>query len=755
MRLPRLFPLFVVLALSAVVAVGEQTQAGEAVPPVTITLPANSELDKLAELTAQFTGVSLQYNPQKIRGSVRLAIRGQLSKAELWDVFNQVLMSQGFTTVVSGLPAVYQVVPISEAPGLSVVMSKEDVAQLPFLPGYAVEVIELKSLGAEPTVKALGALFSNQVCQVRTLGPEQNKVVIAAPQSRIQEARSLLERLDRPGVVPVVRLFRPQRSGPQNIQTAATAAWAALSRVSTQPRLAEIQVAPDGAQVVLISNGENIEQLVELVKNLDDSEPIETRTYRPRFFGIDEVGSLVQRLLHSDQSTLPNGGVDIVRDNLTGSLIIKATVAQHKRIDEVLKTLDDAPANARRQIRSFTVKHRQADEVAKLIGGLRSAGSMPTANGIDGLVTAGNESGTTQPSTNQPATNTSGQPAAPTTTGTGTTSRQPSGGTQGQGGSGNRDNDFVMSADMVTNKLIVMGDPRVLDQVQALLEQIDQRQPQVELEVILLTLSSSQNLDLGVELVSMIQQNQISGGISSLFGLSQATGGPTMRSFGSGGPTGLGGILIQPGDFAGVLTALEKVTDARSIIRSRVVANNNAKSTIDGVVQQPLTSNNASSTVSTTSVTGTTDAGTQISITPQISVADYVTITYTISQSTFLGNALTTANGTVIPPAKRADNITSVATIPDGFVIGLGGLSNRSESHGESRIPLLGKIPLLGNLFKSSSDTSSDSRFFVFIRANVLRNDSFEDLRYLSGKRAREAELKETDWPVLKPELMK
>jgi len=734
--------------LLCTIAIGARAQAGEPVPPpLGIALPATSELDKLAELTAQFTGVSLQYNPLKIKGSVRLAVRGQLSKAELWDVFNQVLIGQGFTTVVTGLPAVYQVVPITEAPGLSAVMRQEDVAQLPYPPGYAAEIIELKFLAAESTVKALVALLSNQICQVRTLGPEHNRVVIAAPQAYIREARAMLERLDRPGVEPVVRLFKPLRTGPQTIQTAATAAWAALGRIGAQGRLAEVQVAPDGAQVVLIASVETIEQLEALVRNLDNSEPVETRTYRPRFFGIDEVGNLLQRLLRSDQSTLPNGGVDIVRDALTSSLIIKATAAQHKRIEDVLKSLDDSPANARRQIRSLVVKHRQADEVAKLINTLLDAGSVPGANTTAGTTAAGNDGGS-------PAASGAAQPGAAAATAARppiTPASAPSPAVVSQ-----QDNDFMLTADVVTNRLIVMGDPRVLDQVQALLEQLDQRQPQVELEVILVTLSSRENLELGVELVAMIQKNQVSGGVGSLFGLSQAVGGDqTVRTFGAAGPTGLGGIIMQPGDFAGVLTALEQVTDARSVIRSRVVANNNTKSTVDGVEQQPLTSNNASNTVSTTSVTGTTDAGTQIAITPQISAADYVTITYTISQSTFLGEATTTANGTVIPPAKRADNITSAATIPDGFIIGLGGLSNRTLSHGESRIPLLGEVPWLGNLFKKSTDTSTDTRFFVFIRANVLRHASFEDLRRGSARHAQTADLKDPDWPVLKPELMK
>lgn len=735
-------PLVPTLVLLAAIGLGGPAFAADATEPLTIALPATSELDRLAELTAQFTGVSLQYNPQKLKGTVRLSVRGQLTQAELWTVFNQVLAGQGFTTVVTGLPAVYQVVPLSEAPGLSVVLGQAESERLPFPPGYAVEVFELVHLGAEPTVKALGALFTNQVHQVRTLGNEQRRVVVAAPRASLDQARAMVARLDRPGVVPAVRLFRPQRTEPQGIQASATAAWSAIGRVGAQPRPAEVQVAPDGAQLVLIAGGEDIEALAALVRDLDESEPVETRTYRPRFFGIDDVASLLQRLLKAEQ---PNPGAGaIVRDALTSSLIVTATAAQHRRIEEVLRTLDEAPANARRQVRSLPVKHRQADEVAKLISTLMT-GASPAAAAPAAGDTAAPASAPTSP----PAPGTSGPSAGAAT------ERRAEAASPGEPAPAVREGDFVLTADLVTNRLMVMGDPRAIDQIQTLLTELDQRQPQVELEVILVTLSSSENLNLGVELTKMASYHEVSGAVSSLFGLSQAGADPTARSFPAGGPTGLGGVVIKPGDFAGVVTALERVTDSRSLIRSRVVTNNNARSSIDGVVQQPLTANNATTTVSTTSVSGTTDAGTQITISPQISAADYVTLTYTISQSTFLGSAVTTPNGSIIPPAKRADAITSVATIPDGYVIGLGGLSNRSDSRGETRVPWLGQVPLLGHLFKSTSDNTSDSRFYVFIRADVLRHGTFADLRHLGEQRAAEADLDDEGQPKLKPQFMK
>jgi general secretion pathway protein D len=172
-------------------------------------------------------------------------------------------------------------------------------------------------------------------------------------------------------------------------------------------------------------------------------------------------------------------------------------------------------------------------------------------------------------------------------------------------------------------------------------------------------------------------------------------------------------------------------------------------------VQEPLVSTNASTTVATTGVTGTTDAGTQITITPQISVSEYVTLSYSINQSSFLGAPTTSTDGTPIPPAKSSNTVASVATIPDGYIIALGGLSTRNISTTTSQIPLLGSIPFLGYLFKSQTVSDSDTRFYVFIRANVMRHETFADLRRMSTVRSGQAALADDGWPTPAPRFIK
>ncbi len=708
--------------------------AGDA---LTMALPPQSDLARLADLTAEFVGVSVQYNPQKVQGTVRLAVRGEVTQAELWEIFNQVLAGQGFTTVLTGLPPVYQVVSLTDAAGLGVALDPAQATRIPYPPGYGVLVLALKHLSAEAAVKTLSTLSSgNQISQIRALGNEERTVIISGPRAVLRQAEHLLAMLDRPGVVPVVRLYRPARASAQTIQASATAAWTAMGRLQSVTRPVELQIAPDGQQVLLIAATEDLPALEALVDQLDKSEPIETRSYRPRHFGIDEVAALLQQLL---QPAMPGiGGIEVVRDLLTNSLIVKATAEQHRRVSEVLAGLDNAPPTSRQQVRTLPVKHRQADEVAKVLTSLIATGvvrqtadaavpgASAPAEAVGGPVPVGHPPMVAQPQPpNSPPSPTSGDQAV------------------------------LLTADVITNSVIAMGDPRALDQVEALLKQLDQRHAQVDIEVIMVSLSEAQNQSLGVELLKQITDGETTATVASLFGLSDAgTGDPLARAL-ADSAAGLGGVVLRPGDFAGVIQALESVTDGRQMVRSKVMVNNNAKATIDGVVQESLVSSNSNGVSgTTTSVSGTSDAGTQITITPQISTADYVTVSYQISQSAFLGPSTTTDSGTRIPPTKRSDSVASIATIPDGSIIALGGLSNHGNSLSESRVPLLGSIPFFGALFRSRSTEQNESRFYVFIRVNVMRHQSFADLKRMSTSQAMEAKI-ETGEPVLEPQFIR
>ena len=716
--------------------------ASESDQPLTLRLPPTLEARQLAEVLAENAGIDLQFDPGRLSGTIRLALPSTVTALALWDAGNQALLSANLATVITDELPRYRILPIAEAAPAARVMLPGQLAALRHKPNFATVVIELKYLAAEPAVRALTTVLSSQSSQIRTLGQEARRLVISASLPLITQAESVLTILDRPGVAPAVRTFRPQRTAPQALQAAANAAWTATGRVAGQTTPVEFQIAPDGQQLLIVATTENVEEAQSLAARLDQAEPSETRSYRPAHFGLEDIAALLTQVLKDPHQ--PNQSPDIVRDRLTNRLVVTATAAQHARVAALLQELEQTPASARRRLQSLPVRHRPVEEMAKLLEIVLAQSSTPSSS----TATRPDASSTTPAS---PATSTH----CPSTPVEGNQRTQIGGNSPatplaGPGGSGiaSGADEVSIAIDPPTNRLILMGEPQQLEQIVQVVEKLDVHQAQVELQVVLATLSSSQNRELGVELYQQMKNGQTSAAAGSLFGVSTGTGASRTLP-----PTtsGLGAVVINPGDYAGVLRAIENVTNGSSLIRTNVVVVNNAKATISGVVQQPLTSINSGQNVATTAVSGTSDAGTQITISPQITAADQITLTYSFSQSSFIGASTTTSNGSVIPAPKRSDNLASIATIPDGHIITLGGLSSQTSTESQSRIPWIGSIPVLGWLFSSRNNEESNSRFYIFIRADVLRNSAFRDLRRLSAVRAGEMSI-DSKWPLVKPQ---
>jgi general secretion pathway protein D len=98
--------------------------------------------------------------------------------------------------------------------------------------------------------------------------------------------------------------------------------------------------------------------------------------------------------------------------------------------------------------------------------------------------------------------------------------------------------------------------------------------------------------------------------------------------------------------------------------------------------------------------------------------------------------------------------LKSIATVPDGFTVAVGGLEVETEGTVKSSVPLLGSIPLLGALFSNQSKTRTKSHFFVFLRTTVLRSQSFEDLRYVSEHDLAAAKV-EDGWPKVQARVIR
>jgi type II secretory pathway component GspD/PulD (secretin) len=713
-----------------------------------INIPKILTLDKIVQIVREQTQVSISV-ASELNDQLSMTFqRHSLTEIRyLWEVFIQAASDKDIAIVFVGSDEgvdKYRLVPTKDAIKISTVIDAEFLGKMQFPPGYVSLTFSLKFLGLEAATAIASPLIGSSD-GIRAMGAGQPILIISGTRSTALSAVQLLTDLDVAGSQPIVRSIVPTHSSPQRAQTTVSAAWASMQKLGAVTGQADILISADGSALLLVGHPTAVAQMERLVANVDVSEPLKTETYRPQRYPIAEVANLIEQVLGTgatDGSTLK-----LVRDQLTGSLIVTTTSSQHQRIADLIGQLESAPAAAQRQLVTVPVRHRLASELVTTVQELLSAGGGAVVVGAGGAGHAGEPPVATEapPMTGGSGPNPDGgMPAAssqPTTApDKGALAQRPS---KSVGTSGSPSGAVYLTSDDKTNTILALGTPRQVAEVRSVLEKIDRKTPQVEIETILVTLTDAESLQLGVDIAALQNRASLSLNGGALVGL--VTRGVVPPS-----PSG-SGVTLSPGDFAMTVKALEGINKGRSMVRSTMVVDNGSKASLNAVLQQPIGSINSNNNVSTTTYAGTSDAGTQVSITPQITAGDQVTLTFSVQQSSFQ-----TASGDAagLPPPKLANTLAATTSIPDGHVIALGGISNASTNTSQAGLPFLGRIPLVGWVFGKKDDSANDTRFLIFIRADVLRAADYRDLIHLSRPRAAAMGAADQREPVVQPRFL-
>ncbi len=715
-------------------------------------LSGQVDLAHLVDLCAQRLDLKIEFDARILQETtVTLRLGGDVSDDELWTLTNQLLASRDLTSVQMPGHDVLSIVRLQDALGKARV---EETLPPQTRAGFVTILIDVEHRATSDAIDAIKKIASKQGGAVVELA--EGRVLLSDLRPRVDQALWLLEQYDVPADATIVEIIEPEYVSASQLATAITAAVVSRNTLEPGPGKLVGRLTPlaEGEAVVLVAPEHEKPIWMDLIDRFDRRQPVETRTYTPRAFSIEEVSTLIEESARDDGPRGSGEQWKMIADDLTGALIVTATPSEHENIQVVLDRLDSVPGGARRPMRLFPIRNRPVDEIIGVLSQLVDAGVLEGS----GLQASAMEASPLLPGARQrserdvlpPGARSTFPPPPPqerqnlqqpplrgppsTLTGRGS-----GGGTSGGGG-------LTLMADFETNTLIAIGDARRLAQIEQLIEQLDVRQAQVELEVLIIGLSDGETLDLGAE----FEKLEISGStlisLSSLFGL----GLSGLTEDATSGGSGFTGVALNPGDFRILIRALETLNEGRSLNRPRVLVNNNQAASLDSVLQAPFLSTNAANTIATTSFGGTQDAGTTVTVTPHIAEGDHLVLEYSVSISTFVGES----SDPSLPPPRQQNNLQSVVTIPDGYTIAVGGLEMETTAEAVSQIPLLGDIPIIGEAFKSRSKSTTRSRFYVFIRANILRHGGFEDLKYISDQQVAAAEV-DDGWPTVHPQVIR
>jgi general secretion pathway protein D len=413
------------------------------------------------------------------------------------------------------------------------------------------------------------------------------------------------------------------------------------------------------------------------------------------------------------------GSANLVRflpiARLSGVLAIAANRAQINDIQEWIRRLDRGESVGM-QFYVYYLRHAPADDVARVLNEI-----FGTGDGASG----GTGPGTgTSPFGNALAT-------APTDNGDleppvlGEGAVQPIDSTFGGTGSGGDPNTIKIVANRTNNSLLIRATPQVYESIEGTLRRLDTPPLQVLIEATIAEITLNDLLRYGVQYFLQFG--------SVRFGYNSAGDGSRV------GPTGLlplgrlpgFNFIATPGDSNITIDALSQITNVKVLSSPSVVVQDNSAAVLTVGDEVPV-------------ITGRSQAVTDPDA-PIVQNVEYRNTGVILEVKPRVNNnqsvALDIAQevSRVAPSASGADSltptftqrkITSRVNVRSGQTVALGGLIQDAEESGRDSIPILGDIPIIGNLFGSTSTRTQRTELIVFITPRVIRDS--EDARTIS-----------------------
>jgi general secretion pathway protein D len=470
--------------------------------------------------------------------------------------------------------------------------------------------------------------------------------------------------------------------------------------------------------VIVTDYAENVRRIERLARSLDGSGggAVSFQSISLSYANAAEVGESIQRILGDEAAGGPRVAVD-ERSNMILVRGSRSAIAEARRIAGTL----DAPGNVTLTTRVFRLRFSDAEAVAEtlrgLLGGERQA-TNPVARTLADR--AGSSAGGTAIGAGS-SNRFDGQAAQPI----GAASERSAGQADRPQAIGFSTPDLAIQAAPELNAIVVRGSPTAITSLGALIEELDVRRPQVRIEAAIVEITGDAAEQLGIQLgFGSAAALPTSGGTSfsnagiSLRNILSILGAPAAAAL----PAEGAGINIgSRGDFGVFVQALGQSTKANLLSTPSLTTLDNQPGEI--VVGQNVPFRTGSFTVDGNGSNPFTtiereDVGITLRVVPRVHEGDVVKLEVSQEVSALV-------NASVVGAADLITNRRSIKTTvlaDNGETIVLGGLITDDRLSGRNQVPVLGDIPVIGELFKSRRESRTKRTLFVFLRPTILRD---------------------------------
>jgi general secretion pathway protein D len=513
----------------------------------------------------------------------------------------------------------------------------------------------------------------------------------------------------------------------------------------------DITVHPPGNLLILTETGSNLKRMLRIIEEIDIGGAGEQIYVEPvNYTNATEIANKLNDLLDLKKGGgapgapgggKGGGGARIVPDERGNSLIIVANDPDYRRLLELIDRLD-VKQSGDGELHVLPLQYAACKDLSQTLSQILGGGGGGGGGGV------------------------AGRPGAPPAAG----GARP-GGVPGAAGGGGADDVFEgrirVSCDEATNSLVVISSMRDYAQLRTVTDRLDAPRRQVFIEAVIMDVNVDRSLDYGISFHGGAPVTLNKANDSVVYGGNHITGSmffpnpadPSLEALALGfrGPalealsTAIGVTIPSIGV---ALHAVAKDGDSNVLATPHILATDNIPAEISIGQNIPLQTNvgglpgipglsgqagnQAGALASLLGGGGLgggqaarQDVGTKIKVIPHVNESDQVRLELTeeISEA---GAPLGDLGA--IPINKRTANTTLI--VRDQQTVVIGGLMRDAVTHGETKIPILGDIPILGVLFKQTTHKKQKSNLLLILTPYVIRDQ--DDLRAIFERKMQE-----------------
>jgi general secretion pathway protein D len=481
-----------------------------------------------------------------------------------------------------------------------------------------------------------------------------------------------------------------------------------LSRGSSQ-----LLAYPQSNVLIITDTRSNIKKITEILDIIDKSGfGQEFRIFSLSYASAIDLSTKLGDILSEDstdraqriRSARTQGAVSqrssakIIPYERTNSLIVLASAIEMTEIASLIKKLDIPTPSGKEDIHVYYLQYANAEDLAKVLTDMPAPDKASAAISPEGV------------------------PGA-------------------RGGfSSSQQKDFKISFDKETNSLIVYANPDAYQSILETIKYLDIPRKQVYVKAIIMEVNTNEDFKVGVEWSAFedftYDGGERTGGVFGRTGsnfitnLSDLPSGALFGVVGDAITINRNGTEITFPNMTSFINAMAQDTKVNILSTPQIITLDNKEAEITVGANVPYVTREDTDTTNIDRTIRTydyRDVGVMLKFTPQINQQGWVRLELFQENTSLVAGQ----GADEFAPTTLKRSAKTTVTVKDGATMVIGGLIGDSVTFGENRVPLLGRIPLLGYLFKSKTKKYEKTNLYIFLTPQIIDTEQKAEDLYL------------------------